>query len=65
MRITHRVVEGGKVRLGDLISLGRRFIFYTTHPDLSDLDGENFACEADVVARIERVMPEDRVTITG
>jgi len=36
------VVLGGK-RVGDLVSLGRAFVFYTTHERLAALDGKVFA----------------------
>ena len=38
--------------VGDLLSLGRSFILYTTHPDLHDLDGSRFDSAASAEAAI-------------
>lgn len=57
MTLSHRpVVIGGK-RVGDLVSLEQKVVFYTTVPALAHLDGKIFDGYSDV-------MKEIRITIT-
>lgn len=50
MKIDHRVVVYEGERLGDLVSCGPRFRFFTTLPHLASLDGRAFGGQAEVIA---------------
>jgi len=50
MRIDHRVVTYEGERLGDLVSCGPRFRFFTTLEALAPLDGRAFGGQAEVIA---------------
>jgi len=50
MSIDHRVVVYEGERLGDLISCGPRYRFFTTLPHLASLDGRAFGGQAEVIA---------------
>lgn len=39
---SERIVTVEGERLGDLVALGDRFMFYTTHQQLLDMDGKVF-----------------------
>lgn len=56
MHIEHRPVVIDGQRLGDLISCEHRFRFYSTDPDLQDLDGHAFDAVADAMAAVKRAL---------
>ena len=56
MTLGHRpVVIDGK-RVGDLVSLDLKVVFYTTLPVLAELDGKIFDSESDATAEIRTVL---------
>ncbi len=56
MTLGHRpVVIDGK-RVGDLVSLDLKVVFYTTLPALADLDGKIYDDEAAAVAEISKLL---------
>ena len=56
MTLGHRpVVIDGK-RVGDLVSLDLKVVFYTTLPALADLDGKIYDSEGDATADIRTVL---------
>jgi len=62
MAVTNVTIRLNGERCGDLISLGGRYLFYTTHRDLLPLDGARFDTAAqarDVIGRalIDRRRP--------
>lgn len=55
MTLGHRpVVIDGK-RVGDLVSLDLKVVFYTTLAPLADLDGRIFDSDAAAMAEIRRI----------
>ena len=60
MTLRHRpVVIGGK-RVGDLVSLELKVVFYTTVPTLAHLDGKIFESDADAIAKIRSALTPDK-----
>ena len=56
MTLGHRpVVIDGK-RVGDLVSLDLKVVFYTTLPALADLDGKIYDSEAVAVSEIRTIL---------
>lgn len=59
MTLRHRpVVIGGK-RVGDLVSLEQKAVFYTTVPTLAHLDGKIFDSFAQAEAKIRSAIAPD------
>jgi len=60
MTLGHRpVVIDGK-RVGDLVSLDLKVVFYTTLPALAGLDGKIYDGEAEALADIRKVLVPDK-----
>lgn len=48
-------------RVGDLVSLELKVVFYTTIPSLAHLDGKIFASFSEAIAEIRRAYATDKV----
>ena len=60
MTLRHRpVVIGGK-RVGDLVSLELKVVFYTTVPALAHLDGKIFAGFSDAMSEIRTALVPEK-----
>lgn len=60
MTLRHRpVVIGGK-RVGDLVSLELKMVFYTTVPSLAHLDGKIFESVSHAKTEIARALKPDK-----
>jgi hypothetical protein len=44
------------IEVGMAVSLGRQFVFFTTHPELSSFDGIQFSSLADLRTEIRKAM---------
>lgn len=53
MKLRHRPVVVDGERVGDLVTLERKVVFYTTHPALAHLDGGRFDSFADAMKTIQ------------
>ena len=59
MTLGHRPVVIGGERVGDLVSLGQKVVFYTTVPALAHLDGKMFDGFAEAEVQIQiAIMPD-------
>lgn len=47
-------------RVGDLVSLGLRVVFYTTDKRLADLDGRHFTCFESAAAAVRESLAAER-----
>ena len=61
MSLRHKpVIVGGK-RVGDLVSLELKVVFYTTVPALAHLDGKIYDSVSDAMAAIDSALKPDKV----
>ncbi len=60
MTLRHWPVVIGGERVGDLVSLEQKVVFYTTVPSLAHLDGKIFNSSAEAEAEIQSVIAPDR-----
>lgn len=44
------------IEVGMAVSLGRQFVFFTTHPELSGFDGIQFSSLADLRTEVRKAM---------
>ena len=60
MTLRHRPVVIGGIRVGDLVSLELKAVFYTTVPTLAHLDGKIFDSFSDAITEIHSAFLADK-----